>query len=660
MLLFHRHLHPLNKLSIVLILLSFIGCSEKEPAQQSYEISSPDENITANFWLSEDGIPQYSITAKDAAVLETSTLGVSREDADFSNNLKLTDATDVNTIKDDYELLVGKQRKINYEANEQTFTLEHADGEKMEIVFRLSNDGVAFRYHFPGESDDTKKISKEHTTFNFLSGTRGWLQPIAEVNTGFANTNPSYEEHYLQDIPLTTASPTGAGWVYPALFQQDDTWVLVTEAGLDRNYCATRLLNDTESGVFSIGFPHSEEKFPDGEVNPHSTLPWQTPWRIITIGDLGTIVTSTLGTDLAAPAMEMASDFIQPGIASWSWVILKDESVNYDDQLRFIDYAADMQWEYTLVDADWDRNIGYEKTAELAQYAAEKGVGLLVWYNSSGDWNETIMTPKSKLLTRESRRNEFSQLQEMGVRGIKVDFFGGDGQSMMNYYQDLFEDAADYELLVNCHGSTLPRGWQRTYPNMMTMEAIKGMEFITFDQGNADLAPNHAAMLPFTRNVFDPMDYTPMSLRDLPGIARKTTAAHELALPIIFTSGIQHMAEIPEGMAAVPEYVKDFLTDFPVIWEDSRFIEGFPGKLAVIARESKKGWYIGGINGEEKAKKLALDFSMIGGTLAEALLIKDGEEHNSFRQENLQLSSENPFEIELKGNGGFVIFIPNE
>ncbi|WP_410503419.1 glycoside hydrolase family 97 catalytic domain-containing protein [Hymenobacter sp. AT01-02] len=263
------------------------------------------------------------------------------------------------------------------------------------------------------------------------------------------------------------------------------------------------------------------------------------------------IVESTLTTDVS-PAAQSAALPAAPGKSSWSWVLLGDDKTTYDVQRRFIDYSASMGWGYCLVDALWDKQIGYDKTQELAQYARSKNVGLLVWYNSNGHWNEAPQTPTNVLFEAESRRKEFARIKQMGVAGVKIDFFGGDGQSFMNYYQDLLTDAAQAGLLVNFHGTTIPRGWNRTYPNLMTMEAVRGFEFLTFDQANTDQEPTHCAVLPFTRNAVGPMDFTPMAFSEIRGKERRTSNAFELALSVLFQSGIQHYAEVPEGMAAQP------------------------------------------------------------------------------------------------------------
>jgi hypothetical protein len=286
-------------------------------------------------------------------------------------------------------------------------------------------------------------------------------------------------------------------------------------------------------------------------------------------------------------------------------------------------------------------------------YAASKHVGVILWYNSAGNWNTVKYHPRDLILTKESREKEFSRIATMGVKGIKVDFFNGDGQSMIAYYQDIIEDAAKYKLLVNCHGSTLPRGFQRTYPNLVSMEAVRGMEFITFSQDDANLQPRHCATLPFVRNVFDPMDFTPVYFSEIPNVQRKTTQGFELALAVLFHSGVQHYAEKPEGMRAMPEYIQAVMRDIPVAWEETQFIDGYPGKYAVMARKVKDTWYIAGINGESTDRSLSLDLSFL--KQAKGTLITDGADSRSFSQQEIAIDGTGAFNITVKGNGGFVI-----
>ena len=643
----------LRSLATIGSLFALAMSANAAAATSSTRIASPDKRIVADVWLNEDGSPRYSITRGQTRVLQDSKLGLIREDADFSRGLQTLAVSAVEAVNDEYELLTSKRRLNAYHANRRTLSLQTSAGQKMDIVFQVSNDGVAFRYHFPETSSRVHRVTEEVSSFNFLPETRTWLQPIAAAKTGFAETNPSYEETYDREGILGTPSPTGAGWVYPALFRSGETWMLISESALGRNYAGTRLRNEWRSTEYRVGFPDKLEHFYGGPVAPESTLPWTTPWRLIVVGDLKTIVESTLGMDLAdKPLGDAKVPAPGPGKASWSWPLLGDSNTSYETQKRFIDYAADMGWQYTLIDALWDTQIGDAKMKELVEYARGKGVSILAWYNSAGDWNSAPQTPRGLLLTSESRKREFQRMKAMGVVGLKVDFWPGDGQSAIAYYHDMLEESARAGLLMNFHGSTLPRGWHRTYPHLMTMEAVKGLEFITFDQKNAEDAPTHAAMLPFTRNVFDPMDFTPMVLDRINNIERRTSSAFELALSVLFTSGIQHYAEIPEGMAKAPPYVRDFLKAVPSVWDDVKFIDGFPGKYVVIARRSADTWYVAGINAEKEPRAVRLDLRSLsaqGGTL-----ITDGSGANlSFTQASIDARS-NDVKLTIAPRGGFV------
>jgi len=636
--------------NIVLLLLS---ATQIVKAQRKHEILSPNKELSVSVILKDKSL-FYTINRNSERVLSNSSLGLVREDADFTKNLSVLSVSKNELVKDSYALKNGKRLNNQYLANKLVFHLQNANQQKIDVIFQVSDDGVAFRYHFPDRDREIKKITEEKTSFHFLESTKAWMQPMSVAKTGWESTNPSYEEYYQKAISVGTPAPTTAGWVYPALFNYKDTWLLVSETGLDNGYCATRLKQNSPDGNYQVGFPDAREAFSNQNVNPESVLPWYTPWRIIAVGSLKKVTESTLGTDLAAPAKANINPNLFPlGKASWSWIMLKDNSITYDVQKKYIDFAADMKWEYCLIDVDWDTKIGYEKMQQLAGYAKSKNVGLLLWYNSAGDWNTVKYTPKNKLNTRESRLKEFALLQKMGIKGVKVDFFGGDGQSMIRYYLELFEDAAKFGLSVNCHGATLPRGWQRTYPNLVTMESIKGMEFITFDQNNANEEPLHATTIPFTRNIFDPMDFTPMNLSKIPNIKRKTSHAFELALPVIFQSGVQHLAESPDGMATVPAYVKTFLQNFPSGWEDTRLIDGYPGKFVVMARKAGAKWYIAGINGEGDAKTVNFDMAKYKGK--KASLITDGDEPLSFTHSEMTASAD--LKITMKPFGGFVIVV---
>ena len=646
----------LKNVKNIYCLLIFIAGGLICPAQ-SYKISSPDKNILVTCDAEK---LLYTITYKGQQVMKESRMGVVRDDEDFSKMLMVIKASAPEIVRDNYTILTAKKKNISYTATRRVIETKTSSGKRMNIIFQVSNDGVAFRYEFPEKSTDVKKINAEVTSFHFYDGTRAWLQPKTEAQSGWEHSNPSYEAHYQMDIPTGTASPGLNGWVYPALFKYNDVWMLITEAALGRTYCGTALQQNSPDNEYKINFPQAPEVFKDGipTLNPESTLPWKTPWRIIVVGSMKTIVESTLGTDLALPAKKIDASFIKPGKSSWSWIIKKDDSTVFSVQKNYIDFAFNMKWQYCLLDANWDSLIGYDSVKILAQYAKQKNVGLLLWYNSAGSWNTVKYHPKDKLLTHESRVREFTRLKEMGIKGLKVDFFSGDGQSMINYYQDILDDAAQFGLLMNFHGATLPRGLHRTYPNLMTTEAVFGYEMITFGQQSANREPEHAVMSALVRNAFDPMDFTPMNLYKIPRIKRVTTAAFELATSVIYLSGIQHYAETPEGINHVPERVKEFLRTLPNTWDDVKFIDGYPGKLFVVARKAGNKWYIAGINGENIEKEIALDINFLKNKKGELIMsgIADNDEP-AFDIKSILIPASGKLNVILKANDGFVMVI---
>lgn len=638
---------------LIFALVLYMTCLSCQRTNNTSLLESPDKTITLQCGLDSQGKIWYRIEKSDTVVLDSSRLGITLDDESYYDQLSSVSASSIRSVQDRYETWNAKRKSNHYQANQQTFTFKTKEGKKLDIIFQIANDGVAFRYRLPGDKEKLRTITEEHSAFHLPVGTKAWLQPMAVAKSGWEQTNPSYEEHYYQDIPVGQEAPSDAGWVYPALFRTGDHWLLITEAALDSQYCATRLHAQSVNGIYKIAFPDQRESIAENGLLPRAKGDFHSPWRVITIGSLATIVESTLGLDVAEPAKKMELDFVKPGKASWSWINSKDDFIVYDEQKKYIDFAADMHWEYCLIDVNWDTKIGYDKIKELAEYAASKGVGLLLWYNSAGDWNTVKYTPKDKLLTKESRRQEFSRLRDMGIKGVKIDFFGGDGQSVIAYYHQILSDAADYQLLVNFHGATLPRGWSRTYPHLMTAEAVRGFEMITFGQEDADKEASHAAMLPFTRNAFDPMDFTPMNLHKIPThVERKTTNAFELATAVLFLSGIQHYAESPEGMQHVAPEVKKFLRELPAQWDDVKFLAGYPGKYVVIARKSGDHWYIAGINGEEEEKELQLDLSFIGDT-QQGLFITETEQGGDFSITQLEKAKNVP--LTLKNKGGFVM-----
>lgn len=619
-------------------------------------LRSPDGTLAVEFELrAADAAPIYRVRRGDQIVLRDSRLGLVRDDANFSSGLQLVSSTTPAIIEDRYELLTGKRRLNVYRAQRQVHHLATATGARLDLEFQVSADGVAFRYVFPETSATARSITEESTSFHFPTDAHAWLQPMSVAKTGWKSTNPSYEEHYQREITVGTQSTLGAGWVFPALFRVGETWIALSETAVGPDYCGSRLRHESPDADYRIGFPDPRETMHGAPVTPANTLPWTTPWRLIVVGSLATVTESTLGTDLATPARTSpTAPDLKPGKASWSWPLLGDGQTVYAVQKRFIDFAAEMNWGYCLIDSMWDQQIGYEKIKELADYASTKNVRLILWYNTNGDWNDAPQTPKHRMDTREHRLAEFARLREMGIAGLKIDFFGGDGRAFMQFYHDILRDAEPFGLHLNFHGATLPRGWTRTYPHLMTMESIKGFEFITFTQENADAQPSHSAMLPFTRNLFEAMDFTPVCLDKLPGKGqRRTTVPFELALAVLFTSGVQHYPEIREGMAKQAAFVRDFLRSVPSVWDDTKFLAGYPGRYVALARRAGSRWFIAGINGEPQARTLTLDLARLG-PLGRAHLIFDGAA-GAAAERTVDLAGRTTLEVTLAPNGGFTL-----
>lgn len=646
---------------VLLVLLLSVGNAFAAKVKTDVWYKSPDKKVSLQI-LNQKGQLYFKVSYKDKVVVEKSPLGLETSLGAFTEELKQTRKITSKLGNERYIQPIGKQRLISVAYREVRLSLKNAHSTPMDVVFRVSNDGVAYRYQLYGSGPCT--INKEIGGFRFPGNATAFMTPLSPAHSGWARTNPSYEEHFLLDIPVGTPSTLGSGWTYPALFKIPGSgWVLVSETGTTGSYCATHLAHLSTDSLYRIEFPNPAEGLPGQHSKAMFSLPFETPWRMMIVGDAPTtIAQSTMATDLVKP-MYQAKSIYKPGKASWSWLVLKDDSVTFDVTRNFIDLADTLDFNYCLIDAPWDAQIGRESISTLAVYGQIRGVDLLLWYNSNGKWNDAPQTPKNFMDNQAARRAEMKWMQSIGIKGIKVDFFGGDKQFYMQYYEDILRDANDFGLTVNFHGTTLPRGWERIYPNFVTDESVKGMEFITFGQPDADMQPQHCATLPFLRNVVGPMDFTPVILNERLGADRKsgpirrTTMGFELALPVVFFSGVQHFGLVPENISTMPAEVFNYLKQVPVVWDETRFLAGYPGKDCVVARRSGKTWYIAGINGEKVSKTLFFDTKSFLKQDQRGILIEDQADSNNKvvcgelqRTDNTSVVS-----MKVKGNGGFVL-----
>ena len=584
---------------------------------QEASVSGPDQQLRVNVSV-ENGAPLYSVTYKGKTILEPSPLGFVANIGDFSQGMTYVEQKK-RTIEETYTLDRIKKSTVNYHANELTVTFQNADRQPMDVTFRVSNNDLAFRYELPRYGDTGSiVIRREATGFDFPSYTTTFLAPQSDPMVGWKRTKPSYEEEYATDAPLTQRSQFGHGFTFPCLFRiGDDGWALVSETGVDSRYCASRLSDATADGLFSIAFPMPEENNGNGTVAPGFALPGATPWRTITVGDnLKPIVETTVPWDVVTPRFSTEHTY-KYGKGTWSWIVWQDASINYDDQVRYIDLAAAMDFQYVLIDNWWDTNIGHERMEQLVDYAHAKNVDVFLWYSSSGYWNDIVQGPTNRMDNPIVRKQEMKWLKKIGVKGIKVDFFGGDKQETMRLYEAILSDADDYGLMVIFHGCTLPRGWERMYPNYVGSEAVLASENLVFDQHFDDLEAFNACLHPFIRNTVGCMEFGGTFLNKRynrtndGGTTRRTTDVFQLATAVLFQNPIQNFAITPNNLTDAPRLALDFLKEVPTTWDETVFLDGYPGKYCVLARRHGDRWYIAGINAQKEPLKLKLKLPML-------------------------------------------------
>lgn len=603
----HKRLYLL---SILILAISFAQAQE-------LEVQSPDSNLSVNLQL-KGGALSYSVTYKDKPMLEASPLGLLTNIGDFSKSLSLA-GSDKGTVEETYTLDRIKQSRIHYSANTLTVKLANADMHPLNVIFHVSNNDIAFRYEIPKKGETgSMVILKEATGFDFPEYTTTFLTPQSDPMIGWKRTKPSYEENYKPDAPLTERSQYGRGFTFPALFRiGEDGWALISETGVDSKYCGSRLSDADANGLFTLEFPMPEENNGNGTAAPGIALPGNTPWRTITVGDnLKPIVETTIPWDVVKPLYETEHTY-RYGRGTWSWIMWQDESINYDDQVHYIDLAAAMGFEYTLIDNWWDVNIGRERMKELIKYAKSKNVDLFLWYSSSGYWNDIAQSPANIMDDAIARKREMKWLQKIGVKGIKVDFFGGDKQETMRLYESILSDADDHGLMVIFHGCTLPRGWERMYPNYVGSEAVLASENLIFSQHMNDIEAFNASLHPFIRNAVGCMEFGGTLLNKRHnrtndgGSIRKTTDAFQLATAVLFQNPVQFFALAPNNLTDAPQVALDFMVEVPTTWDETVFIDGYPGKYCVLARRHKDNWYIAGVNAGKEALKLNLNLPML-------------------------------------------------
>lgn len=626
---------------------------------QSITVTGPDTRLKVDLAVN-GGIPMYSVSYDGKTILEKSPLGFIANTGNFSQGMSLI-GQETSQINKTYTQDRIKRSVVNYAANELTVRLQNTNKQPVNIVFRVSNNDVAFRYEIPKSSETgSMVINEEKTGFDFPEYTTTFLTPQSDAMIGWKRTKPSYEEEYTPDAPMNTRSQYGHGYTFPGLFRiGNDGWALVSETGVDSKFCASRLSDATPEGLYTIAYPMPEENNGNGTSAPGIALPGVTPWRTITVGNnLKPIVETTVPWDVVEPRYESEHTY-QFGRGTWSWILWQDESINFDDQIRYINLAAAMGYEFFLIDNWWDKNIGHKRMEELARYAQSKNVSPIVWYSSSGYWNDIEQSPTNIMDNPITRKREMKWLQKIGAKGIKVDFFGGDKQETMRLYEAILSDADDHGLMVIFHGCTLPRGWERMYPNYVGSEAVLASENLIFNQHFNDNEAFNACLHPFIRNAVGSMEFGGTFLNKRynrtndGGTTRRTSDVFQLATAVLFQNPIQNFALAPNNLTDAPEVALDFMKQIPTTWDETVFIDGYPGKYAVLARRHGNRWYIAGINAQKEPLKLSLNLPMLNNGDV-VVTYTDGKQGEPQRKE-LSVKTATSVPVTIQPNGGVIL-----
>ncbi len=650
---------------------------------QVASVTSPDGKLKVNVDV-KGGKPVYEVMYDGMQVLDESPLGFVADHGDFSTGVSFGSKKEAH-LEYNYDLSRSKFSQVHVDANQLVVTLKNDKGMPFDVDFRVSNNDVAFRYAIPNhpsranEKKFSVRIMKEATGFDFPSQTTTFLTPQSHAMIGWKGTKPSYEEGYGYDEPMNKKSGYGHGYTFPCLFHTGNAWILVSETGVDSRYCASRLSDMKGDGLYTVEFPMAEENNGNGTVEPAFALPGVTPWRTITVGtSLKPIVETTVPWDYVTPRYETTHHY-KYGKGTWSWIVWQDNSINYDDQVKYIQLSKAMGFQYVLIDNWWDTNIGKEKMEQLVKYAQSQGVDVFLWYSSSGWWNDIEQGPINIMSDPIARKQAMRWMQQLGVKGIKVDFFGGDKQETMRLYEQILSDADDAGIMVIFHGCTIPRGWERMYPNYVGSEAVLASENIYFSQGAADKEAKDAATHPFIRNAIGCMEFGGCFMNrhihkgNTGGNTRRTTDCHELATCVLFQNPIQNFAITPENLPAeatlnaqlstlnynapgapAPAISMDFLREVPTTWDETVFIDGYPGKYCVLARRCGNTWYIAGNNATGAPLTLKLNLPMLQKG-DKPVLYSDNLKDREPQKSELKVSNPKAVSVTMADQGGFVI-----
>jgi alpha-glucosidase len=590
-------------------------------------VESPDKHNRISLELNEKGSLFYSIQSHGISAVDLSLMGMDISDPafDFNSGLRFL-RSEKSTINETYTLPTGKTSTYINKASTTDFFFENRHNKLLKVTCRAYNDGVAFRYTVESPGEIT--VRRENTRFSFPLKTKSWMMDYRPDYENF------YPERLLDTVGIRPLS-------FPALLEiNDKLWVLLTEACI-YDQPATHMQKTGTGNELGIELPEAQYSV---------AAKWESPWRTFIMGtELATIVESVMVENLNPPSAISDMSWIKPGVAVFPWWGNFMANSYIDTLKMYVDLAAEMNWEWiefdvSLVGSPFRTTKLWETTdwlPEFTAYAKSKGIKVYGW-----DEISILKTP-------EGREHVFGKYLELGIEGIKIDYIDSDKQYAMCFRRDAMQDAAQKGLVVSFHGETVPHGQRRTYPNVVTLEGVRGAEYYLF---SVSPSPEHNCTLPFTRNLVGPMDYTPVTFTIRSENPRKTSYAHELALSVIVESGWLVMADRPKAYLSSP--AKEFLKQLGSTWDETRFIEGYPGDYICLARRKADKWFIAGINaGKERTVHIPLNF--IGAGKYDIDIYEDDpvEKMTNLRIRKETITSANSLSVTMLVNGGFCTLI---
>lgn len=585
-------------------------------AHAQYSVRSPDAAIVLGVRHSRDDLT-FTVTSGRAVLVDRGALGIVTNRGDFRSGLTFVRQTR-NVVDETYRLPLGKRSTYVNRANELELTFRKGEQE-FHVVLRAYDDGIAFRYVLPGTGD--VEISSEHTTF-----------PLGGANVAYwGQAHPNNYGYETALGPLTAERIS-----MPVLAELADRkhFVLVAQAA---SYGSYVIPNFQRTGnTLAVRFP-LDQKEP-----VRTTLPFASPWRlaIVSAGTVGRIVESVMVENLNPPTDPALRDaaWIRPGRASWDFIAGDGRKLG-----TWIDFAAEMGWEWHVTDAGWQNRVPH--MLETTAYAKARNVAIMAWGKVAN---------RDFLYKRDRAEAWMAGLERLGIRGAKIDFFDQrdsvatatddleDTQARLQLRDFLTETAAKHRLMVEYHGSAIPSGERRRWPNLASAESVYGLERRTQNL-------QHDLTIPYVRNVMGPVSYTPFHLTRSIG-----SIAYQLGQTVLYEAAIQIFAERHDRILGFSG--AEFLKAVPATWDDTRFVDGVPSSHAILARRKGDVWFVGGITRDARSASVPLGF-LSDAAAYEAEVYRDGPDKTALVIEKTRVKRGDVLTVPMLAAGGFAVRI---